>query len=279
MLMYIHTRVYSYVLLHAGNIHVCLFGLNSNHEHDNEPHEKQHLAEHISMLAHVRCRCWYQPTSSEPLTSVEYVNSSRGTLGFRGESLNPHLDLSHQVIPLTLHFFQLQIRHVKRSRLLGSKQHVCGVPHSVCWSKMDKHTKDVENLWEKPLREWCRNGGCSTSMLHYRRVHSIMRLFPMLKYTRWDRQAELQDVTSENQELLLMNTWKNGQRATSWTSGWIEFFTSLKERKFHQWKHGCEMCVVIHPKYVIPMLVNPAICWFHAATAKSWALVFAQILT
>lgn len=27
------------------------------------------------------------------------------------------LDLSHQVIPLTLHFFQLQIRHVKRSRL------------------------------------------------------------------------------------------------------------------------------------------------------------------
>ena len=27
MVMYIHTRVYSYVLLHAGNIHVCLFGL------------------------------------------------------------------------------------------------------------------------------------------------------------------------------------------------------------------------------------------------------------
>ena len=34
----------------------------------------------------------------------------------------PHLDLSHQVIPLTLHFFQLQLRNVTRSRLLGSKQ-------------------------------------------------------------------------------------------------------------------------------------------------------------
>ena len=54
----------------------------------------------------------------------------------RSPQWNPHLDLSKQVIPLTLRFFQLQVRHVPRGHLLGLKQHVYGVPHDVCWSNM-----------------------------------------------------------------------------------------------------------------------------------------------